>query len=121
MDYLAYKSFIWPVNPETLHMEYRRDPLFAEDPSGQPTYIGMGEKQCIVSGTGEYTGPLAMETFQQMAEVFAESTSGNLILPEGDMIQAYFTRLTMDQDSRPYLIRYSFTFTGTNENGQVPA
>ncbi len=120
METMKYKGFSWPHNPEKLKLDYRRDPQYGEDAQGLPVYIGMGQRRCIVSGSGVFTGELAIETFEELEVLFRESTGGILFLPHGDSFQAYFSQLTVEQDSREQYIHYSFTFLGTDEKGAIP-
>ncbi len=121
MPNMYFKDFAWPANPEKLTADYRREPMYGEDDQGRPVYLGMGEKRCIIRGSGEFTGPLAQESFDALQTLFAESTSGMLGLPNGNKLQAYFSGLVMQQDSRPMYVQYSFTFLGTDDSGGVPA
>ncbi len=120
MKQLTYKDFIWPVNPERLATDYRRTPIYSEDAQGNPVYLGMSGSRCTVEGSGEFTGPMALEIFGQLETLMAQTTSGILSLPGGGSVQAYFSRLTMEQDPRPEYVRYSFQFLGADETGAVP-
>lgn len=120
MELMKFKSFAWPHNPEKLKVDYRRDPLYSKDSQGLPVYIGMGQRRCIVSGSGVFTGELAMDSFDELNYLFRESTGGTLRLPNGESIQAFFSKLAMELDSREQYVHYTFTFLGTDEKGAVP-
>ncbi len=121
MDRMSFKTFNWPHNPQKLVVEHSRDPLYGKDDRGGPVYLGMGATNCTVTGSGVFTGELAYDSFMDLEIVFKETTSGMLHLPQGDNLQAYFTELVMEQDSRQQYVHYRFTFRAADKNGGIPA
>ncbi len=120
MNKLAFRDFIWPENPEQFTMAYLREPQYENDEHGNPVYLGLGPVKRSLSGKGVFPGPLAYENFQAMETLFLDPNSGNLTLPQGGSMQAYFTELELVQDPRPELITYSFTFREADDSGGIP-
>ncbi len=121
MHKLAFKTFIWPINPAKFRMKYLREPMFEKDQLGNDVYIGLADAKCTVTGSGVFTGELAYDAFYELEELVKESTSGLLTLPDGSRIPVYFTELTMDQDPRAQYVGYHFTFQQADDSGALPA
>ncbi len=117
MQKLAFKDFIWPENPEAITLRYLRRPQYEKDANGNPVYLGLSLARRQVSGHGVFLGPLAYDNFAELEARILDPNAGFLRLPQGDSIQAYFTELKLEQDPRPELISYRFTFLETDEAG----
>ncbi len=121
MDRMRFKTFYWPNNPEKLVIEHTRDPLYGKDSQGNTVFLSMGAANCTVSGSGVFSGELAYDSFLELELLFKELSSGTLALPQEQTLRVYFTELTMEQDSRPQYVHYSFTFRAADENDAIPA
>lgn len=119
MDYLSYKTFVWPNNPHTYREEYAREPQYTTQ-SGVTTYTGMGEMKRIITGSGAFFGDDAFAQFKKLALLFEESDAGNLEHPIWGIRYCYFTGLELTQEPKDNYVSYKFTFTGANTNGTVP-
>ncbi len=120
MNNLAFRDFIWPDNPTEFTMHYLREPQYENDSAGNPVYLGLGPAKRALSGKGVFLGPLAYENFLALEEQFMDPNGGNLTLPQGGTMQAFFTELKLVQDPRPELVSYSFTFREADEDGTIP-
>lgn len=119
MEKMSYKTFVWPQNPHTYQEEYIREPKFTTS-DGVKYYQGMGEMQRIITGKGTFFGETAYADFRSLAELFEESTAGNLEHPVWGIRYCYFTGLELTQEPKENCVSYKFTFTGAKTNGEVP-
>lgn len=119
MEKLSYKSFVWPQNPHTYKEEYIRQPHFFTV-EGETYYDGMGDMQRIITGSGTFFGETAYADFRTLANLFGESTAGNLEHPLWGIRYCYFTGLELTQEPRENCVSYKFQFTGALTNGEVP-
>lgn len=119
MRKMSYKAFIWPQNPHTYREEYIRQPHFYTK-EGVTYYDGMGDMQCIITGSGTFFGETAYEDFQQLAKVFEQRGVGNLEHPLWGTRSCYFTGLELTQEPRENCVSYTFQFTCALANGDVP-
>lgn len=119
MDYLIYKTYVWPHNPHTYKETCAREPqYFTQD--GETYYEGMGERKRIITGSGVFYGENAVAEFKKLAAVFEEAEAGNLIHPIWGTRYCYFTGLELTQEPKDNYVSYRFEFTGASENGTVP-
>ena len=42
MDKLVFKTFTWPMNPETCQESFLREPLYVKTDDGKTVFSGMG-------------------------------------------------------------------------------
>lgn len=119
MDFLSYKTFVWPHNPHTYKEEYIRAPKFRTE-SGITYYDGMGDMQRIITGSGVFFGENAFARFRALAELFGDEEPGNLEHPIWGICYCYFTGLELTQEPKENYVSYKFTFTGALNNGEVP-
>ncbi len=119
MDYLSYKTFVWPHNPHTYKEEYIREPKFRTE-NGITSYDGMGAMQRIITGNGVFFGEDAFERFRALAELFESGEPGNLEHPIWGIRYCYFTGLELTQEPKENCVSYKFEFTGALANGVVP-
>lgn len=119
MDYLSYKTFVWPHNPHTYQEEYSREPQYYTQ-DGQSNFTGMGEMKRIITGSGVFYGEDAFAQFKKLAALFEDGTAGNLEHPVWGIRYCYFTGLELTQEPKDNYVSYRFTFTGALTNGVVP-
>lgn len=119
MDYLSYKTFVWPHNPHTYKEEYIREPQYYTV-DGEIYYDGMGEMKRIITGSGAFFGENAFTQFKKLAALFEDAEAGNLEHPIWGIRYCYFTGLELTQEPRDNYVSYKFEFTGALTNGTVP-
>lgn len=120
MDKLKYKFWTWPENPETFLIDAVREPMYSIADDGTISYLGIGPLCRTISGKGVFQGADANNHFNALAVIMANGTVGELIHPTWGTIQAYFTGLKMEEDSREEYIVYSFAFREADESGKIP-
>ncbi|WP_432400927.1 LysM peptidoglycan-binding domain-containing protein [Wukongibacter sp. M2B1] len=117
---LKYKSYTWPVNPETYAMRFEKNTAIHHYPYTHINEIeDLGLKPREVSGNGEFIGEGAYEEFKKLATVFYDSGIGKLIHPIWQIQEAVFTRLELEQEPTPNYVKYSFTFTEHITENQI--
>ena len=77
MDYLSYKTFVWPQNPHTYEEKTSREPQY-EVLDGVAYFEGMGELKRTITGRGTFSGPNAYTEFKKLQKLFEDKTAGNL-------------------------------------------
>lgn len=120
MDKLKYKIWTWPENPETFLIDAVREPMYSIAEDGTITYLGLGPLCRVITGRGVFQGEDANNDFNALSVLLANGTVGELVHPTWGTIQAYFTGLKMEEDSREAYIVYSFTFREADESGTIP-
>lgn len=119
MDYLSYKTFVWPQNPRTYREEAVREPqYYTED--GVTVFDGMGQLKRVITGSGVFCGENAFDQFKELVKLMEDSTAGNLEHPVWGIRYCYFTGLELVQEPRENYVSYQFTFTQALANGTVP-
>lgn len=119
MNYLSYKTFVWPHNPHTYRETCSRETKFRTK-DGTTTFEGMGPMRRTVRGSGVFFGENAYERFRALAELFEDGEPGNLEHPVWGIRYCYFTGLELTQEPREDYVSYTFEFTCALTNGQVP-
>lgn len=107
---MRFKDYIWPHNPETFVMEYRRQVAAHKVPLGGCVLQDLGVSCRVLRGEGEFAGPGAYEEFRALAQVFQEAGPGLLVHPVWRTDRAYFVSLAVTEEPRPDYVRYSFVF-----------
>ena len=107
---MRYKDFVWPHNPRTYTIEYRRAMGEHKVPFGRYHLQDLGPCKRVMKGEGEFVGPKAYEQFKELASVFYADGPGVLIHPVWQTAKAYFVQLALAQEPRRDYVRYTFTF-----------
>ena len=107
---MRYKEFLWPHNPETYTVEYRRQVAVHKVPFGQYVLQDLGETYRVLRGEGTFVGEGAYETFQALREVFQKEGAGLLVHPVWPAVKAYFVSLRLAEEPLPDYVRYQFEF-----------
>ncbi len=107
---MRFKDYIWPFNPKTFEMEYRRKIIQHKIPFSGNITQNMGPVACVFKGEGEFVGENAYKQFKALAAVFYEDTPGILTHPLWPTVQVYFTKLQLMQEPQTNYVRYSFEF-----------
>lgn len=117
---LKFKTYTWPVNPQTYSMRFEKNTAIHHYPYTNINEIeDLGLKPREVSGTGEFIGEGAYEEFKKLATVYYDKGPGSLIHPIWQIQQAVFDRLELEQEPTPNYVKYSFTFIEHITQNQV--
>ncbi len=107
---MRYKGYIWPHNPRTYTIEYRREMGLHKVPFGRYHLQDLGPTRRVMKGEGEFVGEDAYEQFKALASVFYSDGPGTLVHPVWQTVTAYFVELSLAQEPRKNYVRYTFTF-----------
>lgn len=119
MEFLRYKTFVWPQNPHTYRENYIREPQYHTE-NGVTIFDAIGPVRQIVSGSGVFFGEDAFKWFRELATVFADGEASDLYHPLWGIRYCYFTGLELTQEPRDNCVSYKFEFTCAHPNGAVP-
>ena len=119
MNFLSYKTFVWPQNPNTYKEVATRTPeYYTQD--GETYYRGMSDLKRIISGTGVFYGEDAFEQYLALQKLLNDMSAGNLEHPIFGIRYCYFTLLEVTQEPKENYVSYRFEFTQAKTNGEVP-
>lgn len=107
---MKYRNFVWPNNPKTFEVEYRRTLHSYKLPFSGYVVQNLGLQNKIIRGEGEFTGPEAYENFRKLAALFEENKGGKLVHPVWPTMRAYFAKLNLREEPREDYVHYSFEF-----------
>ena len=107
---MKYKDFIWPNNPKTFEVEYKRTLHSYKLPSSGFKVQNLGVQHRIFKGEGEFAGPDAYESFRLLAEVYSDNASGWLEHPIWPPVKVFFAKLKLRQEPREEYVSYSYEF-----------
>lgn len=107
---MKYRNFVWPNNPKTFEVEYRRTLHSYKLPFSGYVVQNLGLQNKIIRGEGEFTGPDAYENFRKLAALFEENKGGKLVHPVWPTMRAYFAKLNLREEPREDYVHYSFEF-----------
>jgi Predicted glycosyl hydrolase len=107
---MSYKSYVWPMNPETLRVEYARNLREVRLPFSGSILQDLGSGARVVTGSGRFTGSGCLEEFARLEALFAQDGSGALQLPGAQSFSAAFASLKMTGEARPDSVAYEFVF-----------
>ena len=92
---MRYKSYVWPHNPETFTVEYRRQVAAHKIPMGGCVLQEMGVTYRVLQGEGEFAGADAYREFERLAAVFQDEGPGLLVHPVWRAEGAYLVALSV--------------------------
>ena len=119
MDFLSFKTFVWPQNPTTYREVATRTPeYYTQD--GETYYRGMSDLKRTISGSGVFYGEDAYEQYLKLQKLMTEISAGNLAHPIFGIRYCYFTLLEVTQEPKENYVSYRFEFTQALLNGEVP-
>ena len=107
---MRYKDYSWPHNPRVYSIDYERKMAVNKIPFGYYFLQDLGRTRRVMRGEGEFCGEDAYAQFGELANVFYEKGPGILIHPLWQTASAYFVELRLEQEPRPWYVRYSFAF-----------
>ena len=119
MNFLSYKTFVWPHNPHTYRETTTRTPeYYTQD--GETYFKGMSGLKRTISGSGVFYGEDAYDQYKKLQRLSEEAGAGNLEHPIFGIRYCYLTLLEVTQEPRENYVSYRFEFTQALANGEVP-
>lgn len=115
---MRYKGYVWPSNPESYRITFRRTVAAHKLPYGRCAMQDMGMGYRVLEGEGAFAGEGAYEEFKKLATVFYEGGAGVLVHPVWTTTRAYFVELEAIQEPTPDYVRYRFAFWETTETSE---
>lgn len=109
---MRYKDYVWPHNPETYTISFKRQVAVAKVPFGRYGMQDLGMSYRVMEGEGVFAGKGAYDEFKKLASVFYQGGPGLLIHPVWQASQAYFVLLELAQQPLENYVRYRFAFWG---------
>ena len=111
---MRYKDYIWPHNPETYTITFRRKVAAAKVPFGRYGMQDLGLSYRVMEGEGVFEGENAYSEFKKLATVFYQGGPGMLVHPVWQASNAYFVALELTQQPLENYVRYRFEFWETS-------
>ena len=119
MNFLSYKTFVWPQNPHTYREVTTRTPeYYTED--GETYFAGMSSLKRTITGSGVFYGEDAYEQYKKLQKLSEDMSAGNLEHPIFGIRYCYLTLLEVTQEPKENYVSYRFEFTQAKINGEVP-
>ena len=78
---MRYKDYVWPHNPETYTISFKRQVAVAKVPFGRYGMQDLGMSYRVMEGEGVFAGKGAYDEFKKLASVFYQGGPGLLIHP----------------------------------------
>ena len=119
MDFLSYKTFVWPQNPHTYREVTTRPPVYYTQ-DGETYFRGMSGQKRVISGSGVFYGEDAYEQFKSLQKLTEDMKAGNLEHPNFGIRFCYLTLLEVTQEPKENYVSYRFEFTQALLNGEIP-
>lgn len=107
---MRYGEYVWPHNPKTYEIDYKRRIVCHKVPFGCYALTDMGRDQRILRGEGEFVGKDAYAQFKKLACMFYLDKPEVLLHPVWQAAPAWFVELKLLQEPRMDYVRYSFEF-----------
>lgn len=114
---MRYKDYVWPHNPETYTISFRRKVAVSKIPFGRYTMQDLGQSYRVMEGEGVFSGENAYSEFKRLATVFYGGGPGMLVHPVWQAAEAYFVSLELTQQPLEDYVRYRFAFWETSPLG----
>lgn len=119
MNFLSYKTFVWPHNPHTYREVTTRTPVYSTQ-SGVTYFEGMSDLKRTITGSGVFYGDDAFDQYKKLQKLSEEISAGNLEHPIFGIRYCYLTLLEVTQEPRENYVSYRFEFTQAKINGEIP-
>ncbi len=107
---MRFKNYIWPHNPRSYSIDFRRTVVSRKVPGGRSLMQDMGLDYRVLRGEGEFCGEGAYDEFKKLAMVFYEDSPGVLTHPVWQTSMAWFVELSLTQEPTEDYVAYSFEF-----------
>ncbi len=108
---LQFDTFVFPTNPETLHITYRHDVGVEPTAAGQWQLTDKAYLGRTVEGEGIFYGSGAYTSFQQLAAYVKSFQPKVLTHPKLAPFRALLTKLELTEEPAEDCLRYRFVFT----------
>lgn len=118
---MSYKGFSWPYNPKTCTVSAKRTVAQTKLLGGGWVSQDLGVQGRVISGTGEFAGEGAYDTFLKLYRVFSQDGPGELDHPVLGRMQAVMTSLELLQKPIENYVAYSFSFFQWGDEPQTEA
>lgn len=119
MDFLSYKTFVWPQNPHTYREVTTRTPMYSTQ-DGTTYFDGMSDLKRTITGSGTFYGDDAYDQYKKLQKLTEDMAAGNLEHPIFGIRYCYLTLLELTQEPKENYVSYRFEFTQAKANGEVP-
>ena len=116
---MRYKNYVWPHNPRSYSISYRRHVAVQKVPYGYYTMESLGQSYRVMTGSGEFVGPDAYEEFKRLATVYYSGGEGILVHPCWQAAHVYFVKLSLTQTPRPDYVAYTFEFWENSNQHEI--
>lgn len=73
---MRYKDYVWPHNPETYTISFKRQVAVAKVPFGRYGMQDLGMSYRVMEGEGVFAGKGAYDEFKKLASVFYQGGPG---------------------------------------------
>lgn len=107
---MRYGDYVWPHNPKTYEIDYKRRIVCHKVPFGRYALTDMGREQRVLRGEGEFFGDGAYTEFKKLASAFYGEKPQVLVHPVWQAAPAWFVELRLLQEPRKDYVRYQFAF-----------
>ena len=97
---MRYKDYVWPHNPETYTISFKRQVAVAKVPFGRYGMQDLGMSYRVMEGEGVFAGKGAYDEFKKLASVFYQGGPGLLIHPVWQSANVYFVGLALAQEPK---------------------
>lgn len=115
---MQFKGYVWPHNPQTYSVTWRRRVAVQEAPFGTASAQELGQSYRVMRGEGTFAGEGAYQEFERLAAVFEQEGPGLLTHPVWRTARAYFVSLRLTEEPTPDYVRYAFEFWEDRGGGQ---
>lgn len=107
---MRYKDYVWPHNPTSFTITYRRRMAVQEVPFGYYMLQNLGQSYRVMRGSGVFVGAGAYEEFKRLASVYYTGGDGILVHPCWQAAHVHFVKLSLSQEPRADYVAYTFEF-----------
>ena len=119
MDFLSYKTFVWPQNPHTYREVTTRTPKYYTQ-DGETYFDSMSDLKRTITGSGVFYGSDAFTQYKKLQKLAEDGSAGNLEHPIFGIRYCYLTLLEVTQEPKENYVSYRFEFTQARLNGEIP-
>ncbi len=110
MEALQFSTFVWPNNPETYRMRFRREYEMKSLAGGSWSVTLGGRVGREIVCEGVFYGDTAHDSFGALTTLFLSGTIGVLIHPRWDRMRALIAELEALEEPKENFVRYRILF-----------
>lgn len=107
---MRFEGFEWAVNPLSLSILQSLETSVLLTGAEEEYKEDFGRSAGVYKGEGEFCGEDALLKYKELEAHFMKHKRGVLTLPDFEPFEAYFTRLSLECDPTPRLVKYTFEF-----------